>query len=609
MVIRHVAFAAMVAAPLLAGAIPAMPGIVTITTPDGRELRIEKRGGPFAHATFTDDGILLSELEDGTFVYAQVGANGLPEPSTVKACAAEFRTGEELSFIGSIDRQGLLKALETRDAYSASMRKAPAEVMKRERAKNPGLCSSSMPTHTGSPKCLVVLVEFKDEKFRTENPHEYFTNALTQTGFDSGKWKGSVLEYFTENSGGKFTPQFEVFGPVTLENTMKYYGANNKYTGGDSRPYDLVVDACKLLDENFDINFADYDNDGDGFVDNIFIYYAGFGEANSTSRPNTIWPHSADLATSSVGKNVIYDGVRINHYACCNEVKELVPGADYWKLEGNGVFIHEFSHVLGLPDLYETTYTGGYTPKYYSVLDIGSYNNDGHTPPNYSSYERYALGWMTPEELRHTGEVTLQPLVDSNNAFVVNTPKDNEYYLLENRRQEGWDTYIPNEGMLLWHIDFVRNVFENNGVNNDPSHQYVDLVEADNYRSYETEKGDVFPGSSNVTTLGFNTTPSLRSWAGEDLMREITNIHHDGRDIKFSLVNTDPQYTGVGATVGESGSLSFSHGFVTSSYPESVNVFDSLGRKAATIMPGSSVELPEGIYIVATPDGSQKIRI
>ncbi|MBD5203852.1 MAG: M6 family metalloprotease domain-containing protein [Bacteroidales bacterium] len=606
--LRQSALAIAVATPLLVSAIPAKPGIVTITTEDGRELRLEKRGGPFSHAVFTDDGLLLSELSDGTYVYAGLSADGLPEPTAVRACAPELRTAEENRFVARLRNLDMVRALELRDAETARM-KAPAGVMKRDRAENPGLCPSSMTVRTGSPKCLVLLVEFKDEKFRTENPQEYFYNSLNQTGFNSGKWEGCVSDYFKENSRGAFTPQFDVYGPVTLDHVMKYYGGNNKYTGNDEKPYDMVVDACKLIDETSDIDFSQYDNDGDGLVDNVFIYYAGFGEANSTSKPNTIWPHSADLSNSSVGNNLVLDGVRINHYACCNEVMELVPATNYWVIEGIGVFVHEFSHVLGLPDLYETIYQGAYTPKYFNVLDVGSYNNDGHTPPNYSAFERYALGWMKPEELRHTGEVTIKPLIDTNHAYFINTPDDNEYYLIENRVREGWDTYLPGEGMLVWHVDYVPSIFNINNVNDDPYHHCVDLIEADGHRSVESAEGDPFPGTSNVTSLGFNTTPSMRSWNDDNLMRELTNIHKDGRDIKFNLLNTDPQYTGVDETLGEAGRLIFGNGIIESTYGETVEIFDTLGTKVATLQGGTSASLPAGLYIVTTPEGAVKVRL
>ncbi len=606
--VRAAVIAAAVGAPLLAGAMPAKPGIHTIKTADGTELRVEKRGGPFAHATFTDDGLLLSQLADGSFVYARIGVDGLPEPTDVKAHAAEFRTGEELKLVSQLRTIDFASALKRRDDVVAA-RMAPASVIKKERAENPGLCNTSMKVRTGSPKCLVILVEYLDEKFRIPNAGEYFNNAINQPDFDSGRWIGSVADYFKDNSLGLYTPQFDIYGPVTLEKNMAYYGANDRY-GNDTRPHEMVSDACRILDETTDINFADYDNDGDGIVDNVFIYYAGFGEANSVSRPNTVWPHSHDLSVADPRNKYIFDGVRIDHYACTNEVEEEAAGYEDWLVEGNGCFIHEFSHVLGLPDLYETSYSAGsFTPGYYSALDYGPYNNGGHTPPNYGAYERYALGWMTPEELLHSGEITLEPIFDTNTAYMVNTSRDNEYFLFENRRLEGWDKFIPNEGMLVWHIDFSLSIFETNTVNNDPRHQYVDLIEADDRRDYSSRDGDVFPGTANVTSLGFNTTPRLISWNNKDLMRELTDIRHDGRNIKFTLTNTDPSYTGISQTVAENGSLTFGNGQLTSAYGEALDVYDAAGRKVARLNAGSTISLPAGLYIVSTPDGAKKIQL
>lgn len=607
--LRKAAVAAMMAVPLLAIGAPAKPGIVSITTPDGLELRLEKRGGPFNHATFTDDGLLLAEMPDGTYVYAQIGKNGMPEPTMTMAHAPEFRSAGELKIVDELRKLDMAEALRVRDAaINASMGRNG--VIKRERAKNPGLNKTTMPNHIGSPKCLVILVEFQDEKFRNSNPYEYYNGILNEPGFKSAKWEGSALDYFRENSMGKYTPQFDVYGPVTVSKSMRYYGENSSVSGGDAHPVEMVVEACRILNETSDINFADYDNDGDGEVDNIFIYYAGFGEANSTGKPDTIWPHSFNMSESSEGRNIEIDGVRLNHYACCNEVAEKSPGTKYWKTEGIGTFIHEFSHVLGLPDLYVTTYaSGSYTPKYYQVMDIGIYNNDGHTPPNYSAYERYAMGWINPKPLFDSGDKTLPPLPESNVAYILDTDKENEFFLFENRRQEGWDTYIPGEGMIVWHIDYVPSVFEANVVNNDASHNYVDMVEADNIGSFETSANDVFPGGANVRSLGANTTPNIRSWSGKDLMRELSNIRVNGRNITFHLENTDPGYvpSGVSMSTSEGAILEFGNGLLTSSVE--AEVYDTLGRKVAHVNPGETVELSEGIYMVATTEGVRKIKL
>lgn len=255
---------------------------------------------------------------------------------------------------------------------------------------------------------------------------------------------GSVKEWFRENSTSftedgekiQFDPVFDLFGPVTLDNDMRYYGANDHY-GNDQRAVDMVVEACTKLDDQID--FSQYDTDGDGLVDNIYIFYAGYGEADGGGS-NTIWPHSWDLSAGKVPEELrTFDGVLVEHYACSNETDRTMRRPD-----GIGTFVHEFSHVLGLPDLYATNeYARSYTPGAYSVLDYGPYNNEGMTPPNYSTYERYALGWIEPEQFPVDEEIVIPPLAATNRAHIVYTALDREYFLVENRVKDRWDEYLP----------------------------------------------------------------------------------------------------------------------------------------------------------------------
>ncbi|MDE7097303.1 MAG: M6 family metalloprotease domain-containing protein, partial [Muribaculaceae bacterium] len=266
------------------------------------------------------------------------------------------------------------------------------------------------------------------------------------------------------------------------------------------------------------VDFSQYDRDGDGMIDNVFIFYAGKGEHDSGVK-NAVWPHSWDVAAVHPLEEFVFDGVRLNHYACTCEYP-----SGYKRPDGIGTFIHEFSHVMGLPDLYNTnTMTAGYTPGGWSVMDNGPYNNDRLTPPNYSSFEKCALGWLEYEPLK-AGMNELPDLSSTNIAFALPTEKDNEFFFFENRQQHGNDEFIPGHGMLVWHVDYNKGAWAANTVNNASSHQRVDIVEADNTRSEATRDGDSFPGVTGNTSLTFDSKPQLASWAKKRLAYDIEDI-------------------------------------------------------------------------------------
>lgn len=504
--------------------------------------------------------------------------------------------------------------------------------------RGPGLYDYSFPC-TGKQKVLVILAEFQDVKFNSKNkaPYNkidsktYFTEMLNKKGFDTYGGTGSARDWFIDNSNGLFEPEFDVYGPVTLPQNVKYYGENDpKNRDNDKRPHQMIIDACKALDG--EIDFREYDRDGNGYVDNVYVFYAGYGEADTEGQENTVWPHSWEISSATApndfvsGNPLELDGVYIDRYACSNETCGIVgisdDGYNYVygdRPDGIGTFVHEFSHVMGLPDLYSTeeeyeSYKDvPFTPEEFSVMDYGPYNNDGLTPPNYSAYERYALDWMKPEMLA-SGTQSLENLADSNRAFIIKTEREQEFYLVENRQQTGWDKYLPGHGMFVWHVDFDQSVFVNNEVNNTKSHQYVDLVEADNIQDYptgedywgyyiypeSTRTGDPFPGTKRVKSFGYNTTPSLRSWSGTNLGVELTDIAENSGVISFvSAVDANNQYN------GESG--------VTDITEETevldADIYDMQGLQVGVKKGGKMPHLAPGIYILRSGNRIAKLII
>ncbi|MDE6309591.1 MAG: M6 family metalloprotease domain-containing protein, partial [Muribaculaceae bacterium] len=394
------------------------------------------------------------------------------------------------------DMQG--RMLMSTDAGFRLASQAEAQMMlsSMPSAGAPQVEGSTFPT-TGSPRALVILVEFADNAFSIDDPYQVYSDMLSLPGFSRDGATGSIADYFRDSSFGQFTPQFDLYGPVKLSQPMSYYGTN-KSNGDDIRPDEMVTEACELLDDIID--FHNYDADGDSVIDNVYVFYAGYGENDSGLR-STIWPHSWDIAVPApggAGRTVYFDGLLINHYACSNELRGGTT-----KLSGIGTFVHEFGHVLGLPDLYSTRSSIPFTPGAYSVMDRGSYNNDCHTPPHYSAYERYALGWVEPSQLSDPADVELRSIDNGGYAdiSIITTSNPYEYYLLENRQQSSWDEYIPGHGMILWHIDYDPDIWDQNTVNTSANHLRVDLVEADGIATSATRAGDTFPGTSKVTSF------------------------------------------------------------------------------------------------------------
>lgn len=509
-----------------ADAKPARRGVMTVTQPDGTTLKIQKYGDETMHFVTTPDGLLLHEGNDGFYTFGTVDTNGAVVSTGISASADASAVKTVNIHNLDLDEIAAKRRIEERRAQTI-----PGNVSKvaDDRARAPqtgyGLVSSTYP-RTGSPKGLIILVQYQDVKFKVDDPKAYFDDMINGENFTQYGGTGSALQYFRDQSLGKFIPSFDVLGPVTLGREMKYYGGNDIY-GSDSRPHLMVSEAVTLLDPTTD--FSIYDTDGDGLIDNVYVFYAGAGEADGGS-PDTVWPHSWDVRSGGIKLTV--DGVTVAHYACSNEWDTMTARPD-----GIGTFVHEFSHVMGLPDLYHTTQMVYYTPCEYNVLDYGCYNNESRTPPFYTAYERNAMGWVEPIMLDKTMNVSLDN-ISTGKFGLIATEKDTEFFLLENRQLEGWDAYIPGHGMVIWHIDFVSSVFTRNVVNNTQNHQYVDLVEANNIpngSSWTTMQGWTFPGSTNVTSFTANTKPALQSWDGKPIDMPITDITEEDGIVSFKV--------------------------------------------------------------------------
>ncbi len=337
---------------------------------------------------------------------------------------------------------------------------------------------------------LVILVNFSDQAFKAtqaemdsmHNGYNYsrdYSYEYNRVTYDIHT-EGSARQYFYDASFGQYNPKFDVVGPVTVSQKYSYYGANDTY-GNDQRAEKMVYEACLLVDSLYpEIDFSTYDNNGDGEMDYVYVVYAGYGEADGGAA-NTIWPHSYWLQYG--GYNLTIDGVKIDKYACGNEVNAVSRQHD-----GISTFVHEFSHVLGFPDLYATDGSTHRTLGDWDVMDYGTYNNDGNTPPTYSAYERFFFGWLTPTLITDTALLTLHDLYSTNEAFLIspndrhnligNDPDTTVFYLIENRQPNIWDDYLEGHGMMLTKVQYDYDKWYYNRVNNTKSKLGVDIIEA-----------------------------------------------------------------------------------------------------------------------------------
>ena len=454
-----------------AWAVPARKGGIVVTQPDGSKITIHQHGDESFHWITNEKGEWLKQDADG--------------------------------FYQVIDSMSVKKA--------QSRRKANAIQPKQQIGKQ-----------NIAPRGLVILVNYQDVQFSTgksemedmfmgENySRDYSYSYVYEDGFTieyNVKSRGSVQKYFYDASYGQYNPQFDVVGPVTVSKNMAYYGENDRY-GDDKNAELMVAEACELVDDSVD--FSVYDSDNDGEVDFVCVIYAGYGEANGGAS-NTIWPHHSYV---SYKINLQLDGKKINDYVCCNEINYYSK-----QHEGIGTFCHEFSHTLGLPDLYPTNDANHKTLGDWDIMASGSYNNDGNTPPTYSAYERFYMGWLTPRILVDSENVVLHDLQETNTALLIsetdehnlvgNNPNPTTFYLIENRQQKGWDNYFPGHGMMLTKIQYNSTKWNNNTVNNNASAMGVDLIEADNINTdkyVNGKSGDLFPGGA-VEYLGIENHP------------------------------------------------------------------------------------------------------
>ncbi len=530
----------------------AKPGPIEIVQPDGTPLTILRIGDEVLNYTRTTDDYTLLEDEAGMYRYAMLSADLDLVISATKANNPEKRSNDEKNFLKSIKKNlqySDKQKKELKDKWNGKT-KAKAEDMAELEF---GPIDDAFPS-TGTRKMLVILAAFSDKAFvKTNNDF----NTIMNVGGTSFK------SYYLDNSYDQLNVTTDVVGPYTINMTMSAADANVR---------DFISRAVTAAN-NDGVDFSQYDNNNDGNMDSLYVIHAGYGE-EAGAPTYTIWSHSWDLSTYAK----TYDGVYISSYATSPELR----GASGTVITSIGVICHEFGHNIGVPDYYDTDGTGSggtaWDLKKWDVMAGGSWNNNGDTPAQHCMYTKWKLGWSTLTTISSTASLTLRNTGDYNEAYRVNTTTTNEFFILENRQQTGWDAYIPGHGLFIFHIDgnFIDGL-SSNTVNANPSHQGVDVEEADNLRDTSTYGGDPFPGTGNKTSFTDTTTPNSKSWSGANTNKPITNIAEGSGVITFDFmaggggVEEDP-YESNDSAAEAYGPLDSGTNYANADIPDSADV-------------------------------------
>lgn len=406
-------------------------------------------------------------------------------------------------------------------------------------------------TYKGVKKGLVVLVDFKNKKFADGHDLEYYKNVINGKDFSDEEegYVGSVRDYFLAQSNGQFELDFDVVGPVTMSKNYGYYGNDGAYQK-DEKVYEMIKEASDGIQDK--VNLKDYDWDGDGEADQVFFLYAGLGQASGGSA-GTIWPHESELRYWPCGV-LSYSTGKINTYACANELQPETQGSSRYISAGIGTICHEFSHCLGFADMYDTTGGGGYGMSVFDVMDQGSYNGNGFVPCNYTAFERIYAGWVEPIELIDPATVKdMKSVSDYGRPFIMyNYKNTNEYFLMENRQNTGWDKGLyGSNGLLIVHVNYVPSRWANNSVNSSAEKiQCCTVVNADGSRenTQYSLQGDLYPYEVKGVTMNDEFTdesePAAKLYTKNSdnsyaLGIPITNIKRSKGSISFLVCGGD----------------------------------------------------------------------
>lgn len=486
--------------------VPAIPKPFKHRLPNGSSISIRLHGDEWFHWHTTPDGYTLLFTPEGFLEYAVSDSSAGLRLSGIRAHDEAERTDAE---------KHLLAHLPKKLRYSSSQISAIREIQgfrEKEMRKLSQKSSGQAPDTVRAP---LMLVEFADKTFsKSKSDFEMLCN---QSNYTAGGSMGSVRDYFYTASYGKLVFLVDVFGPYRLNNPIIYY---DQKSGG--RPVAMAEEAARAAD--LDCDFSKYDLDEDGYMDMLYLIFAGNDQAAGAPIGESLWAHA-----SSIDDELILDGKRILSYACSGELRD----SDGTGITYIGTICHEMSHVFGLPDLYDTdgNFSDGVSVDIgqWDIMAYGSWNDEGRTPALHSAWSRIALGWMPVETLEAAANLSLPNPNETGIAYRINTSTADEYFLLENRQKQGWDAYIPGSGLLIYHVDENFGGWASNCVNCNPNHRGLYVKQAgcsDSEGCASNRSTDPFP-QNNQTDFTDETTPSSKSWNGQNTGKPITEIAHN----------------------------------------------------------------------------------
>lgn len=495
-------------------AIPAYPYPVTVSQPDGTMLTLLGHGDEFYNYITTQDGYSLFKNEAGYYVYA-VERAGTLMASDMVAHEPKGRSAQEVQFLQDVN-----KRLVDHAAIAKARKAKSAQFTPQQRISN----------NYKNFRGLVILINYTDVQFSRSDVLDFYMHMFNDKGYKGytnedgtenpyGICTGSVHDYYYDNSNGIFAPQFGVEGP---------YQVDYKSTEGRNN-YRKIFEAAVQAAVNDGVDFSKYDCDNNGEVDMVYFLVAGHGSNVTGNNSNLLWPHMSSL------QQYVGDDKWVTLYASSNELCGM-QGTTV--IDGIGTMCHEFTHVLGFPDLYDTDYESGglsHHPGNWDIMAGACYLNNSRTPAGFSAFEKYVLGFANPTRINEEKNYVLPPLGDTHKSFMLRTPKDKEYFLFENRqKQSKWDAYLPGHGMLVVRVDSTES-WDGGGVNTNPAHNHYVLLRAGGSRWGE-QPSDPFPGTSNVFYLSNTTPTNLRNWDGTYNDYVVYNIKEKNNIISFSTM-------------------------------------------------------------------------